>query len=673
MADKGRQYNLSVLMGFVDNASAGVQKFTKSVQDNKQMLTETGIALGTFGGAITAALGLAVKAAADQELALNKLQTAVHLSGMEWRDAKLAIDEYTSSMQAMTMFGDTDMFPVIQQMLLYTDDLATAFDGATLAMDMAASGMFNLETAARYVGLTLDGNVQMLGRYIGELRESNLQTLGLTEKTERVDYALGLLQEKFGGMAEDQLSTFNGQVSQLKNYFQDLTEEIGNVFLPLLTDLARDMTAVVVDMKNWADENEVLFGTLVQLTADIGGTTAAIGALLLVLPNAVAAITQLWTLVAAHPWTAVAAAILAATSALTSYLEKTAEVANEEAERALALQQTHEGMAQMHMDRIREIAEELAATEAGTDEHIRLMTLLKATRKAYNDEMLAAEKEHNDKMVEEAEETAVQYSLLLQKQLRDYMVFSQSKKEQDRSWYITAIQNAWDWVEENYQSIILVTQLAADAYAAYYELRRTQIENYKEDQLKAIDDVYYAERNRILTQVEDEADRNRQLKLLDTQRNQDISEAQQKATDAIRKEKERQKVFLIGEVIANTASSIIKTYESYGGWTPWAIVAAALMAAEGAFQLAQIQAIRYQTGGENIPGGPVLVGEEGPELFFAPRGSTIRSATDTASLLGGKQIIEIKENYFVGTGGMEQLVDMISDIQLQRVRDVRNF
>jgi hypothetical protein len=64
----------------------------------------------------------------------------------------------------------------------------------------------------------------------------------LTTKAEKTEYAMKLLNEKFGGTARAELDTYAGQIAQLKNYVGDYQEMIGDKLNPVLKKGAERLT-----------------------------------------------------------------------------------------------------------------------------------------------------------------------------------------------------------------------------------------------------------------------------------------------------------------------------------------------------------------------------------------------------------------------------------------------
>lgn len=272
-------------MGMIDRLYYLFDLDTKKYQSSAAKAdSKTNKLAGSMGNKLTKAIGTAAVAylgarglnmaintfigsAMKQEEIFKKLESAVNLTGVSYADAKPKIDNYLSALQATTRYGDTDAAPALQQITMLTGSLAKGFEGTEIAADLASSGLFDLNTASRYVAMAMNGEVTMLGRYIPELKES----AGLVNKnmtaTEKWAIAKDLLNSKFGGMAQKDLDTFAGRMNQLQNYMGDLAEAIGDPMIKLLTPM----------LKDWVESAKYLNEYFANAKAGIKGFAEEVG------------------------------------------------------------------------------------------------------------------------------------------------------------------------------------------------------------------------------------------------------------------------------------------------------------------------------------------------------------------------------------------------------------
>ncbi|MFA5115692.1 MAG: hypothetical protein WC486_00210 [Candidatus Omnitrophota bacterium] len=254
MAGSLSNEDLVITLRLVDQASSEIKKVDVGVKGFTGSLKSLASAFGVAFSA-TAVVSFAkdsIAAFGQQELAVRKLQTAVTNAGHSWEASSSQVDQYLDSVKRATAFSDDEAIASLQEMLVYTNDLTKATEGSRLAMDMASSGLFDLSAATRYVGMALEGNVEMLGRYIPELKSGTDSHIELMDSAEKTAYALELLQKKFGGMASNELDTYNGQVKKLGNSMDELKEKVGELIVRW-TNL-KDVTSF------WSDTIDNLLG-----------------------------------------------------------------------------------------------------------------------------------------------------------------------------------------------------------------------------------------------------------------------------------------------------------------------------------------------------------------------------------------------------------------------------
>ena len=176
-----------------------------------------------------------IKLASEQEAIFKKLETATNLTGKSYDNLSDSLKSYLAELQATTEYGDTETAAALTQMTQLSGDFDASLKGLPIALDLAATGLFSLETASKYVGMALAGNVEMLGRYIPELKSTVTPQLKLMSAAEKTAFAMDLLQKKFGGTAQKNLDTYAGKVKQLQNYWGDFREMIGDKVIPILS------------------------------------------------------------------------------------------------------------------------------------------------------------------------------------------------------------------------------------------------------------------------------------------------------------------------------------------------------------------------------------------------------------------------------------------------------
>jgi len=260
----------------VNRARSELNQLERELQDIQGAGTKTGEVFSLMGkhflaftaaaggiAGVTSLLKSFVTEAAEAEQIENRLRFALEGLGYAWAELKPHVDKYAQSVQEMTRFSDEEARKALTDMLLYTRDFAKAQDGARLAMDMSVRTGQDLGSTTRYIGMAMNGNVEILGRFIPELRELDDKLGKNATAADKAAYALKILQDKFGGTAQADMDTYAGKVKAFENSWSDLKETLGNELLPVLKNLFDNLKDITDQMNKF-----LTGGTAQQQMAD---------------------------------------------------------------------------------------------------------------------------------------------------------------------------------------------------------------------------------------------------------------------------------------------------------------------------------------------------------------------------------------------------------------------
>jgi hypothetical protein len=204
----------------------------------------------------------AISQSAEAEKALNSLKSAVEISGGAWEKLAQPMQEYAQQLAESTTFTDEEVMDVMQRLITVTGDNEKGWKSASLALDMASTGMISVEGAAKGISMAMEGNVEALGRLIPELKGINLKHLEGASAAQKSAYAMELLQEKFGGRAMAEVNTYAGQFKQFKKNIDELAEGIGDLLLPALTSLISNANEAIKTLTKLFSVNKSGIGEL---------------------------------------------------------------------------------------------------------------------------------------------------------------------------------------------------------------------------------------------------------------------------------------------------------------------------------------------------------------------------------------------------------------------------
>ncbi len=269
MADS--QSKLTLVIEAVDRASAKFDAFTGKIQN----------LIGAFALAFAAkkavdllvnTISAAVDAASSQEQADVKLSNALKNLGGDYSKALVAAKAFASQQQQVTKYAD-DQIEEVQALLAAIGGLRDrGLESATkAALDFAAATGTEATAAATLLGKAAAGNTTMLGRYGIIIDES-------IPKSQRFAEALRIIAERFGGAAEAAGASFEGRMTQAKNAFGDVLEEIGNIIIksPELLAALQSITRSFSQLATYLASNDVraAFGDMLEFLTGVANKAA---------------------------------------------------------------------------------------------------------------------------------------------------------------------------------------------------------------------------------------------------------------------------------------------------------------------------------------------------------------------------------------------------------------
>lgn len=226
------------LLADVDKFGKGLNKAGKDAQGFGNKVSKYGkIAAGAFAavgaaaGAMAVKVGIdAVKAAIEDEKSSRVL--AIQLQKTVGANDKLtaSVEDYISQTQLRVGVQDDKLRPSFARLLRSTKDVTKAQDLLNLALDISVATGKDLDTVSAALGKGFDGNNASLGRLGLGIDTSILKQKDFTKVTDE-------LKKSFGGFANEEAKSFDGQLRRINITFDELKEDIGKKLLPILGTL----------------------------------------------------------------------------------------------------------------------------------------------------------------------------------------------------------------------------------------------------------------------------------------------------------------------------------------------------------------------------------------------------------------------------------------------------
>lgn len=302
------------------------KSIANSIKPLKNIAEDTGKALLGMGAAATGALAIMVKQAADYgdairdasirtgigTAAMGGLKIAAEQSGASFEDLQNGLKKLAVNADAAAK-GSKDQEQSFKAMGIAVKDATT---GAMRPMSDIlgdVSEHFKKSTNAtkesgEAVALFGKNGTQLI-EFL-ELGKTGLQEF--QEKAERLGLAIGT-------DVANQADKFNDTMNDLKASGTGLALTVGNILLPVLTNLAVSFTNIVVKVREFVDKHKEIvdaFAAIGLTLTGTGGLLLAFGGLLTIIPKVKAAWASLDLIMAANPIGAATVAIVGLTAGL---------------------------------------------------------------------------------------------------------------------------------------------------------------------------------------------------------------------------------------------------------------------------------------------------------------------------------------------------------------------
>ena len=218
-------------------------------------------AVAVLGGLATG-LGLATKAAVEDQKAQDLLAQQLRTSAMATDDVIAQNEEFISSMSMAKAVTDDELRPAMANLVRSTGSVEVAQSLMNTALDIAAATGKDLETVTMALGKAANGQTAALTKLDPSLK-------GVIDSESTLGDITDALSVSFGGAADVAAKSYEGRIKSMKIAMDETKESIGAALLPALQKLLEILQPVA----KWAQENTKLF---LIITGVVGGFAAAI-------------------------------------------------------------------------------------------------------------------------------------------------------------------------------------------------------------------------------------------------------------------------------------------------------------------------------------------------------------------------------------------------------------
>jgi hypothetical protein len=218
-------------------------------------------AVAVLGGLATG-LGLATKAAVEDQKAQDLLAQQLRTSAMATDDVIAENEKFISSMSMAKAVTDDELRPAMANLVRSTGSVEVAQSLMNTALDIAAATGKDLETVTMALGKAANGQTAALTKLDPSLK-------GVIDSESTLGDITDALSVSFGGAADVAAKSYEGRMKSMKIAMDETKESIGAALLPALQKLLEILQPVA----KWAQENTRLF---LIITGVVGGFAAAI-------------------------------------------------------------------------------------------------------------------------------------------------------------------------------------------------------------------------------------------------------------------------------------------------------------------------------------------------------------------------------------------------------------
>ena len=199
-------------------------------------------------GAVTAALTLAVKAAAEDEAQQAQLALTLKNVTNATKTQVKASEDMISAMSRATGTADSELRPALAVLVTGTKDIATATKALTLAQDIAIGSNKSLGEVSEALARAYGGNMKGLQALSPEIK-------AMIKDGASLDEVMQVLSGTFGGAAATAADTAAGKFKILQNSLDETKESIGAALLPIV----EKALPVLQKFADWAQKNPQAF------------------------------------------------------------------------------------------------------------------------------------------------------------------------------------------------------------------------------------------------------------------------------------------------------------------------------------------------------------------------------------------------------------------------------
>jgi hypothetical protein len=224
--------NAAPLKKSLDDAESKFGKFGGA-------FTKLGVAAAAGVGALAAGIGLAAKAAAEDQKSFELMEVAIRNVTGATEEHIAEVDKQLGKMSLATGIADDKLRPAFAALTRGTRDIERATKDFGIVLDVSTALGMDQTVVAEALAKGYEGNMKALAQLSPELKTMIKDGADMND-------VLDVLSANFGGATAAAADTFSGKLDRLKVFSSELVEQLGYYFLPILTSIAEFIVKEVV-------------------------------------------------------------------------------------------------------------------------------------------------------------------------------------------------------------------------------------------------------------------------------------------------------------------------------------------------------------------------------------------------------------------------------------------
>lgn len=248
-----------------DQAKKEFAALNGAAAKSKYALQQAAVPAAAAFAAVTGALGMAAKAAIEDQKQQALLAQQLRASTGATSAQIAAVEEYVTAASRAAAVSDEEIRPALAALARSTQDTAKAQELLTLALDISAATGRSTQAVSEGLAKAYQGNLSALKRLGIPLDESIV-------KTKDFDAAQKALARTFGGAAETAAGTLEGRFRSFKISLDETVEAIGAGLLPIIEAVLKPLQAFA----RWAEDNPAVFRNMALAIAAVTASVVAL-------------------------------------------------------------------------------------------------------------------------------------------------------------------------------------------------------------------------------------------------------------------------------------------------------------------------------------------------------------------------------------------------------------